>query len=207
MSKKEDRRAEIIEASIRAFARHGYHNTTIQNIVDLANFKSPGTIFRYFPKEKAKGSDHGIKDDILRSIFVEEITKLTQSVRSKVQQQTDPVLQIKAFIDHHFEHLQQQQDLAKVLQIELRQSHHFLQDYDHKKLQEYLEVLDYAIEAGQRQGVLSSQVPIKVIRWAMFGAIDEISTNWVLTEGKWPADLHAISEHIMMMFITGLRKG
>ena len=28
--------------------------------------------------------------------------------------------------------------LAKVLQVELRQSHHFLQDYDHKKLQDYL---------------------------------------------------------------------
>ena len=54
-------------------------------------------------------------------------------------------------MDHHFEHLKNEEELAKV-QVE-PQSHHFLQDYDHKKLQDYLKILDEAIEQGQQEGL------------------------------------------------------
>ena len=56
-NKPHDRTIEIINASI-AFAEHGYHNTTIQDIVNKAN-ESVGTIFRYFPRTK-----NSVKDDI-----------------------------------------------------------------------------------------------------------------------------------------------
>ena len=49
-------------------------------------------------------------------------------------------------------------------------------------MQGYLGVLDDAIELGKRNGVLNAVVPTTVVRWAIFGAIDEISTTWVLTE-------------------------
>ena len=54
---------------IEAFAEHGYHNTTIQDIVDKAKFNSVGTIFRYFPRTK-----NSVKDDILKAIFEENNT-------------------------------------------------------------------------------------------------------------------------------------
>ena len=200
--KAQDRRQEIMEASIIAFAEHGYHNTTIQDIVDKTTFKSVGTIFKYFPKPSR---DHSVKDDILRSIFEDKITLLTDSARQKTEQESSAIAKIKAFLDHHFDHLQNEKALAKVLQIELRQSHHFLQDYNYKKLQAYLGVLDAAIELGKREGDLKNVVPTTVVRWAIFGAIDEISTTWVLTEGAWPKDINSISKYIMTMFIDGMK--
>ena len=199
-NKPHDRTIEIINASIEAFAEHGYHNTTIQDIVNKAKFNSVGTIFRYFPRTK-----NSVKDDILKAIFEEKITLLTESVRQKTSLETTPLGKIKAFLDHHFEHLKNEEELAKVLQVELRQSHHFLQDYDHKKLQDYLKILDEAIEQGQQEGVLKSSIPPKVVRWAIFGAIDEISTTWVLTQRAWPENLEDISSYIMTMFFDGLK--
>ena len=200
--KAQDRRQEIMEASIIAFAEHGYHNTTIQDIVDKTTFKSVGTIFKYFPKPSR---EHSVKDDILRSIFEDKIALLTDSARQQTEKEDDATAKIKAFLDHHFDHLQKKKSLAKVLQIELRQSHHFLQDYNYKKLQGYLAVLDAAIDLGKRNGELKAIVPTTVVRWAIFGAIDEISTTWVLTEGAWPKDINSISKDIMTMFIDGMK--
>ena len=201
-AKAQDRRQEIMEASIVAFAEHGYHNTTIQDIVDKTSFKSVGTIFKYFPKPSR---EHSVKDDILRSIFEDKITLLTDSAKQQTNKESTAIGKIKAFLDHHFDHLQNEKALAKVLQIELRQSHHFLQDYNHKKLQAYLGVLDSAIDLGKRSGILNAAVPTTVVRWAIFGAIDEISTTWVLTEGAWPKDINSISKYIMTMFIDGMK--
>ena len=201
-AKAQDRRQEIMEASIMAFAEHGYHNTTIQDIVDKTTFKSVGTIFKYFPKPSR---EHSVKDDILRSIFEDKITLLTDSARQQTEKEDEATAKIKAFLDHHFDHLQKKKSLAKVLQIELRQSHHFLQDYNYKKLQGYLAVLDAAIDLGKRNGELKSVVPTTVVRWAIFGAIDEISTTWVLTDGAWPKDINSISKDIMTMFIDGMK--
>ena len=200
--KAQDRRQEIMEASIIAFAEHGYHNTTIQDIVDKTTFKSVGTIFKYFPKPSR---EHSVKDDILRSIFEDKITLLTDSARKQTDKEEDSKGKIKAFLDHHFDHLQKKKALAKVLQIELRQSHHFLQDYNYKVLQGYLAVLDAAIDLGKHNGELKAVVPTTVVRWAIFGAIDEISTTWVLTEGAWPKDINSISKNIMTMFIDGMK--
>jgi len=200
-NKKNERKLEIMDASIKAFAEHGYHNTTIQDIVERTSFNSVGTIFKYF----TKSHEHGVKDDILRSIFDDKITLLTESVQKKTQQEATGVTKIKAFLDHHFEHLQQNSELAKVLQIELRQSHHFLRDFDHKKLEGYLAVLHDAIEFGKQAGEFKKDIPTAVIRWAIFGAIDEISTTWVLTEGNWPKDINGVSMYIILMFIDGLK--
>lgn len=201
-NKSQDRRGDIIDASILAFAEHGYHNTTIQNIVDQTEqFNSVGTVFRYFPKAK-----NSVKDDILKAIFDAKITLLTNSVRERTQSENTGVQKIKAFLDHHFDHLQNNPKLAKVLQIELRQSHHFLRDYDHKKLEGYLGVLHEAIEFGKNSGEFKEDIPTTVIRWAIFGAIDEISTTWVLTEGKWPKDINGVSNHIISMFVDGLKR-
>ena len=66
-------------------------------------------------------------------------------------------------------------------------------------------VMDAAIDLGKRNGELKAVVPTTVVRWAIFGAIDEISTTWVLTEGAWPKDINSISKDIMTMFIDGMK--
>ena len=89
---------------------------------------------------------------------------LTESARQQTDKETDAVKKIKAFLDHHFDHLQQEKALAKVLQIEINNPITFYKDYNYKKLQGYLGVLDDAIELGKRNGALNAVVPTTVAR-------------------------------------------
>jgi TetR/AcrR family transcriptional regulator, transcriptional repressor of aconitase len=56
----ERRRAEILAAALRCFAREGFHRTTMQDIVREAGL-SPGAIYRYF----------AAKEDIVAAIAAE----------------------------------------------------------------------------------------------------------------------------------------
>jgi AcrR family transcriptional regulator len=47
-----DRRAEILEAAERCFARSGFHQASIQEICAEANM-SPGNLYRYFPSKES----------------------------------------------------------------------------------------------------------------------------------------------------------
>ena len=47
-----DRRAEILEAAQRCFARSGFHQASIQDICAEAGM-SPGNLYRYFPSKEA----------------------------------------------------------------------------------------------------------------------------------------------------------
>jgi AcrR family transcriptional regulator len=47
-----DRRAEILAAAQRCFARSGFHGTSMQEICAEANM-SPGNLYRYFPSKEA----------------------------------------------------------------------------------------------------------------------------------------------------------
>lgn len=47
-----DRRAEILDAAERCFARSGFHQTSMQEICAEAGM-SPGNLYRYFPSKEA----------------------------------------------------------------------------------------------------------------------------------------------------------
>ncbi len=49
---KLDRRAEILEAAERCFARSGFHQTSMQEICAVAQM-SPGNLYRYFSSKEA----------------------------------------------------------------------------------------------------------------------------------------------------------
>jgi TetR/AcrR family transcriptional repressor of uid operon len=52
MQRQSDRRAEILEAAQRCFARTGFHSTSMQQICAEAGM-SPGNLYRYFPSKEA----------------------------------------------------------------------------------------------------------------------------------------------------------
>src|SRR5215211_1526704 len=47
-----DRRAEILQAAARCFARSGFHGASMQDICAEATM-SPGNLYRYFPSKEA----------------------------------------------------------------------------------------------------------------------------------------------------------
>ena len=89
-----------------------------------------------------------------------------------------------------------------MFQVELRQTTKFMAQFSATYVREYLGLIRDVITDGQRVGrfrpALSPTLAAKVV----FGALDEMATNWVLSERDY--DLQGQADEVVDFFIHGL---
>ena len=187
-----EKRERILEAAIRTFAKKGFHQSRVSDIASEAGV-ADGTIYLYFRN----------KDDVLISIFEEKMKIIVDRAREYVEPHTDPRDRLYYFIDFHFSQVERQRNLAEIFQVELRLSSKFMKEYVPVRLGEYLEILSGIIEEGQEAGVFRDDIQPPVIKRVIFGAIDELALNWVLTRGK-RFDLRRNTSEVCALFLRGL---
>ena len=66
---------------------------------------------------------------------------------------------------------------------------------------DYLDVLTGVIAEGQRDGTLRADLPAKVVAKALFGALDEMVTSWIL--GRKTYDLGELAAPVVDLFLRG----
>jgi len=76
--KQEEKYNKILEAATRVFAREGFHNAKIEDVAKEAGV-AHGTVYLYFEG----------KDDLLISIFRENLEELVEYVGSEVEKETN----------------------------------------------------------------------------------------------------------------------
>ncbi|MCI0547958.1 MAG: TetR family transcriptional regulator [Candidatus Rokubacteria bacterium] len=182
---------QIIEAAIRVFARKGYYNSRVSDIAREAGIAA-GTIYLYFRT----------KDEILVTLFREKMAHFVQSVRKAVAEEADPVAKLRRAVALHFRILEEHPDLAEVVQVELRQGQKFFQGASGQEIAAYLAMLATVLEEGVAQGRFRSDLPVKVATKALFGAMDQMATSWVL--GKRGYSLVDTAAGVVDLFVDGL---
>ena len=170
-SRSGDKRNRILLAAIEVFSRKGFFNSKISEIARVADV-ADGTIYLYFKN----------KDDLLISLFEEKMGELVVETRKKVQEHTNPLDQLRTYIENHMGLLGIEAGLIEVLQVELRQSSKFLKDYTPVKFFEYLDVLSGILEEGKEMGLFRSDLNVAVARRIVFGAMDELSRTYILSK-------------------------
>jgi len=103
----------------------------------------------------------------------------------------------------HLERLGADRDLAIVFQIELRGSTKFMEEFSAAGFAEYLNLLRQIIEEGQRSQVFRKDMNAKVVAKILFGALDEMATNWILSRRRY--SLEADADAVVDLFINGSR--
>lgn len=164
------RHQQIADAAIAVFAEKGFHQARVSDIASRAGV-ADGTIYLYFRN----------KEDILLSIFEEKMDELIAGLRTALEGIDDPVERIRTFAVFHFGQVDRNQALAEVLQVELRLSNKFLKEYRPKKLWDYLGILEDIIRDGAATGAFRADVEPFLATWAIFGALDELGMQWVLS--------------------------
>lgn len=152
------------------FARKGFHKSRISEIAGEAGVAS-GTIYLYFRN----------KDDILISVFEESLDRIIREIKKDLEDHDDPAEKLRRFIEHHLKMLLEHRDLAEVLQVELRQSNKFMKEYEPKHWIEYINVIADILREGQEKGLFRKELSLGIFKRAVFGALDEISLHWVMT--------------------------
>ncbi|MBI2083406.1 MAG: TetR/AcrR family transcriptional regulator [Deltaproteobacteria bacterium] len=182
----------IIEAATKVFAKKGFYNATIADVAKTAEV-AEGTIYLYFKN----------KDDLLISIFEHSIDLFIQAVNKKLKEITDPKEKLRQFIWVHLKLVEENPNLAQVLQIELRQSSKFMEEYRGGKFAEYLHVVEGILMEGQEKGVFRKDLNTHLLRRTLFGAVDEMALDWLLMKKK-RYSLEECASQLSQMFIQGM---
>lgn len=187
-----DKHHKIIQAAVKVFARTGFFNARISDIAKEAQV-ADGTIYLYFNN----------KYDILLSLFEEEISKIIVQVKIAIEEENDPKKMLEIFALHHLRLVEKNEELAEVLQMELRQSSKFMKEYRNTKFVEYVDIISLIIHKGQSMNIFRKDVMPGIAKRSFFGALDEMSRLWILK----PDHRYSIEEtakQITNIFLYGM---
>ena len=184
----------ILRAAIKVFGGSGFFNSKVADVAREAGV-ADGTVYLYFKN----------KDDILASIFNQYMDDALAAGRASLAEIHDPIEKLRRIVHAHLEGLGRDRNLAVVFQVELRSSTKFMEQFSATKVTEYLELIREVIEEGQRSGVFRSGLNTKIVAKVLFGALDEMATNWVLSRKRY--SLVSTAEPVLDVFLNGIARG
>ena len=187
-----DKRDAILKAATRVFAQHGFFNAQVADVAREAGVAA-GTVYLYFRS----------KDDLLVSVFDRTMRDAIAEGKAALAGVKDPRERLRRIARLHLERLGRDRDLAIVFQVELRQSTKFMEHFSSTQLREYLGVIRDAIAHGQAAGVFRKDVSATLAAKVLFGALDEMATNWVLSRRRYAPVNDA--ETIVDLFVNGVK--
>ena len=190
----EEKYRMILNAAKHVFAMEGFYNSKVSEIAREAHV-ADGTIYLYFKN----------KDDILISLFEEELNRIMINVKSKIEHIEDPREKIIVFCDNHLNMVESDRALAEVIQVELRQSNKFMREYKNKHFLAYLNIIADIVAQGQEQGVFRTDVRPDICARMIFGSLDELST-YLVTARRKRFDVHEVAIMVGNSFLNGLVK-
>ncbi len=181
----------ILRAAAKVFAQSGYFNAKVADVARAAGI-ADGTVYLYFKS----------KDELLTSIFDWAMGEFIEQARAAIKGIADADEKLRRFATLHFSLLERERDIAIVFQIELRQSTKFMEQFSTTHLATYLQMLRGIIEEGQKAGIFRKQLNPTIAAKLLFGALDEMATNWVLSHRK--HSLTALVEPVLDIFLNGV---
>src|SRR6266850_29743 len=185
------KRESILRAATRVFARNGYFNSKVADIASAAGV-ADGTVYLYFKS----------KEEILHSIFDRSVDEAVADARKQMETIEDPREKLRRIAHLHLERLGADRDLAVVFQVELRGSTKFMQEFSAAGFAEYLGLLRKTFEEGQRAGVFRKDLNAKLVSKILFGALDEMATNWIISKRNYK--LEPMAAVVMDVFLNGV---
>src|SRR5438128_11205727 len=186
-----DKREAILRAAIRVFAHNGCFNSKVADIAREAGV-ADGTVYLYFKS----------KDEILHSIFDRSMEEAIADGRKRLDKIVDPRERLRSIAHMHLDRLGADRDLAVVFQVELRGSTKFMEEFSAAGFAEYLSLLRTTFEEGQRAGVFRRDLNSKIVAKVLFGALDEMATNWIISRRRY--QLEPMVEPVMDVFLNGV---
>lgn len=186
-----DKREAILRAATKVFARSGYFNSKVADVAREAGV-ADGTVYLYFKS----------KEEILRSIFERNTGEAVRAGREELAKIEDPREKLRRIARHHLERLGADRDLAIVFQVELRGTTKFMEEFSAAGLAEYLGLIREVFEEGQAAGVFRRNLKAKLVAKVLFGALDEMATNWILSKRRYK--LAPLADDVLDILLGGV---
>jgi TetR/AcrR family fatty acid metabolism transcriptional regulator len=187
------KRDVILDAATIVFAERGFAGAQVADVARRAGVAA-GTVYLYFAG----------KDDLLISLFNRTMQQALDEAHAILTAVADPAARLQRFAELHLSRLGRDRHLAVVFQVELRHSTKFMAEFSTTRLREYLALIRDTIALGQARGDFRADVTPTLCAKLLFGALDEMATNWVLTDRAYP--LAADAGRIVDLFVHGVQR-
>lgn len=187
-----DKREAILRAAIKVFAGKGFFNSKVADIAGEAGI-ADGTVYLYFKS----------KDDILHSIFDRAMAEFIAEGKKELEGLGSPEDKLRKIAELHLERLGADRDLAIVFQVELRGSTKHMQEFSAAGFAEYLDIIRQTVIEGQKAGVFRGDMKPVVCAKILYGALDEMVTNWILSKKSYP--LAPMAGEVLKVFLNGTK--
>ena len=185
-----DKREAILRAGVKVFAEKGFFSSKVADVARAAGI-ADGTVYLYFKS----------KEEILHSIFDQAMEKFIDEGRRELATIESPIERLKKVAELHLRRLGDDRDLAIVFQVELRGSTKFMEEFSAAGFHEYLEVIRKTIEQGQKEGLFRNDIKPIVCAKVLYGALDEMVTNWILSKKSYA--LEPMANEVLKIFLKG----
>lgn len=166
---RRDKRALILEAAIKVFARNGYHGSRIADIAGEAGI-AYGLVYHYFKN----------KEEILSSIFEERwgaFLDTLDHVAGQPGTAAERLQRVATVIlgGHHV-----RPEWVKVLVLEIQRSSRFAQPSQIRAVGRLFQIVAGILREGQVAGELRKEIDPDVACYVFIGALEIVITGVVL---------------------------
>jgi AcrR family transcriptional regulator len=168
-----DRRGALLDAAVRVFARKGFRASRVGDIAEEAGV-AHGLLYHYFRS----------KDEVLETIF-RDTWQLLSVETGRIETADVPLCeQLRRFARVYLGSWLTTPERIGVLVREIARSPQVGQRVD--EIDGIFQALTRMIEAGRARGEVRADCDPRFAAWAIYGALEEILTGWVL--GQLPGE-------------------
>jgi len=163
-----DKRRQILDAAVVAFARRGFHACRVSDIADEANV-AYGLVYHYFNS----------KDEVLDTLFLDRWNILL-GVITEIDGQDiaarEKLFAIASFIIDSYRH---DPDLMKVIIVEVTRAANSFGRTHLDKIREAYALIADIVDKAQADGTFKRDVTPAFAAMAFYGAIEQVLTGWI----------------------------
>jgi AcrR family transcriptional regulator len=191
-SSVEDRRRQILDAAVRAFAERGYEACRVGDVATEAGV-AYGLVYHYFHS----------KEELLETIFRDTWTQMLVAiagVESLGEPAPEQLRKVIAIVLRTWKH---DPDLVRVLVREVTRTPHLQREVT--EIEHAFAALERIVRRGQEEGTFRADVDARLTGWSLYGALEEILTGWVM--GQLPGgdeDVAAAERTLLELVCSGL---
>lgn len=191
---RQRRRTQILDGARALFAQRGYHETSIQDILDAAGI-ARGTFYLYFDSKRAIFGQ--LVDDFLARIQA-VVTPVDVSPGAP-----PPLAQLSGNVERVMAVLQSGRDMTRII---LRLAEGLDAECDAKMADFYARLIDLlteAIDRGQRMGLVRPCDP-RLAAHAALGGMKEVVLQWIVLRDSAPAEREHVAQEVLAFSLRGL---
>lgn len=194
-AQRETRRAHILQTALEVFARNGYHQTRVSDIIEAAGI-ARGTFYLYFESKSA--------------IFLELLDHLLARLRATVVGvETGPDAppvhdQLLLTVTNVVRVVEDHRLLATII---LREAVGLDEDVDQKLTEFYGSLRRFigeSLENGQRMGIVRADLDTGIVASCILGSIKYILEQYVVHSPDEDFDVHRVGRAVLEYNLRGV---